>query len=107
LRTAPSTGEAAKLTYDATEITSYLFSSSDLYSFLVSLFSFYFPFCFLFFLFRVNVDAAVNILSSTSSSFGASANSSKIDEKMQRQLLAEEEQAMNKYKVRHIFSVVE
>ena len=49
-------------------------------------------------LLRVNVESAVNILSSTSTSFGAS-SASNIDEKLQRQLLAEEEQAMQKYKV--------
>jgi len=48
-------------------------------------------------LFRVNVAAAVKTLSTTSSSFGAT--SSAIDEKLQRQLLEEEEQAMAKYKV--------
>ena len=64
----------------------------------------YFPFFssvfFLLFLCRVNVESAVNILSSTSTSFGAS-SASNIDEKLQRQLLAEEEQAMQKYKVYH------
>ena len=48
----------------------------------------------------MNVESAVNILSSTSTSFGAS-SASNIDEKLQRQLLAEEEQAMQKYKVYH------
>lgn len=47
---------------------------------------------------RVNVDAAVNVLSSTSSSFGAA---TQIDEKLQQQLMAEEEQAMAKYKEQH------
>lgn len=46
---------------------------------------------------RVNVESAVNILSSTSTSFGAS-SASNIDGKLQRQLLAEEEQAMQKCK---------
>ena len=44
----------------------------------------------------MNVAAAVNILSSTSSSFGGS---SQIDEKLQQKLLQEEEQAMSKFKV--------
>ncbi|XP_059083083.1 phosphatidylinositol-binding clathrin assembly protein LAP-like isoform X1 [Tigriopus californicus] len=44
---------------------------------------------------RVNVAAAVSVLSSTSSSFG---NSSNIDEKLQKQYLADEEKAMAAYK---------
>ncbi len=49
----------------------------------------------------MNVAAAVNVLSSTSSAFGT-ASSTHIDEKLQKQLLAEEEQAMQKYKVREL-----
>ena len=45
---------------------------------------------------RVNVATAVNILSSTSTSFGGA---QQIDEKLQQQLLEEEEQAMNQFKV--------
>lgn len=45
---------------------------------------------------RVNVASAVNILSSTSTSFGGTQH---IDEKLQRQLLEEEEKAMNQFKV--------
>jgi hypothetical protein len=48
--------------------------------------------------FRINVASAVNILSSTSTSFGGA---QQIDEKLQRQLLEEEEKAMNQFKVRH------
>jgi len=44
---------------------------------------------------RVNVATAVNILSSTSTSFGGA---QQIDEKLQQQLLEEEEQAMNQFK---------
>merc|ERR1712141_536803 len=44
---------------------------------------------------RVNVASAVNILSSTSTSFGGAQN---IDEKLQRQLLEEEENAMKQFK---------
>ena len=49
-------------------------------------------------MFRVNVAAAVKTLSSTSSAFGSASNSAAIDEKLQRQLLQEEEQAMARYK---------
>ena len=72
----------------------HIFVLSD--NFFLALFSSV-PFLFLL-LFRVNVESAVNILSSTSTSFGAS-SASNIDEKLQRQMLAEEEQAMQKYKV--------
>jgi len=44
---------------------------------------------------RVNVASAVNILSSTSTSFGGA---QQIDEKLQKQLLAEEEIAMKQFK---------
>ena len=53
-------------------------------------------------LLRVNVAAAVNILSSTSSAFG-NATAKGVDEKLQKKLLQEEEQAMQKLKV-SIFS---
>lgn len=52
-----------------------------------------------------NVKSAVTALSSTSSSFGTAAASSKfdttngIDEQLKAQVLAEEEAAMNQYKV--------
>ena len=52
-----------------------------------------------------NVKTAVSALSSTSSSFGSAAASSKfdatngIDEQLKAQVLAEEEAAMNQYKV--------
>ena len=46
--------------------------------------------------FRVNVASAVNILSSTSTSFGGAGQ---IDEKLQKQLLEEEENAMKQFKV--------
>lgn len=45
---------------------------------------------------RVNVASAVNILSSTSTSFGGGAG--QIDEKLQQQLLDEEEHAMKQFK---------
>jgi len=45
---------------------------------------------------RVNVASAVNILSSTSTSFGGGAG--QIDEKLQQQLLEEEEHAMKQFK---------
>ena len=45
---------------------------------------------------RVNVATAVNILSSTSTSFGGA---QQIDEKLQKQLLDEEEKAMSQFKV--------
>ena len=63
--------------------------------FFFGLFSFDFIFYF-FMLSRVNVATAVNILSSTSTSFGGA---QQIDEKLQQQLLEEEEQAMNQFKV--------
>ena len=47
--------------------------------------------------YRVNVASAVNILSSTSTSFGGGAG--QIDEKLQQQLLEEEEHAMKQFKV--------
>ena len=50
----------------------------------------------MFLLSRVNVASAVNILSSTSTSFGGA---QQIDEKLQKQLLAEEENAMKQFKV--------
>ena len=50
----------------------------------------------MFLLSRVNVASAVNILSSTSTSFGGA---QQIDEKLQKQLLAEEEIAMKQFKV--------
>lgn len=54
---------------------------------------------------RTNVKSAVSALSSTSSAFGTAAASSKfdtsngIDEQLKAQVLAEEEAAMNQYKV--------
>lgn len=54
-----------------------------------------------------NVKSAVTALSSTSSAFGTAAASSKfdatngIDEQLKAQALADEEAAMNQYKVQH------
>lgn len=55
-----------------------------------------------------NVKSGVSALSSTSSSFGTAASSAKfeshsngIDESLKAQVLAEEEAAMNQYKVSH------
>ena len=48
--------------------------------------------------YRVNVASAVNILSATSTSFGGGAG--QIDEKLQQQLLEEEEHAMKQFKVK-------
>ena len=50
--------------------------------------------------YRVNVASAVNILSSTSTSFGGGAG--QIDEKLQQQLLEEEEHAMKQFKVKNV-----
>lgn len=47
---------------------------------------------------RVNVAAAVNALSTTSSAFGTAANGNGLDEKMTAKLLEEEEAAMEKFK---------
>jgi len=47
---------------------------------------------------RVNVAAAVNVLNTTSNSFGTAANGSTIDEKTAQKLLAEEEAAMEKFR---------
>ena len=55
----------------------------------------------MFLLSRVNVASAVNILSSTSTSFGGA---QQIDEKLQKQLLAEEENAMKQFKVSTLVS---
>ena len=53
---------------------------------------------------RVNVASAVNILSSTSTSFGGA---QQIDEKLQKQLLEEEENAMKQFnKVSNRFKLV-
>ena len=56
----------------------------------------------MFLLSRVNVASAVNILSSTSTSFGGA---QQIDEKLQKQLLAEEEIAMKQFKVSILVSI--
>lgn len=47
---------------------------------------------------RVNVAAAVNVLNTTSNAFGTAANGSAIDEKTAKKLLAEEEEAMEKFR---------
>lgn len=47
---------------------------------------------------RVNVAAAVNVLNTTSNSFGTAANGSAIDERTAQKLLAEEEAAMEKFR---------
>lgn len=58
-----------------------------------------------------NVKSAVSALSSTSSSFGTAAASSKfdttngIDEQLKAQALAEEEAAMNQYKVVNLLKI--
>ena len=79
----------------------YLFSVHFIYLFY---FFTFILFCFLFFPFsqnyRVNVASAVNILSSTSTSFGGGAG--QIDEKLQQQLLEEEEHAMKQFKVKNV-----
>ena len=59
-------------------------------------------FFFHFILSRVNVATAVNILSSTSTSFGGA---QQIDEKLQKQLLDEEEKAMSQFKVSYQFVI--
>jgi hypothetical protein len=79
----------------------YLFSVHFIYLFIHLFYFFTFIlFRFLFFPFsqnyRVNVASAVNILSSTSTSFGGGAG--QIDEKLQQQLLEEEEHAMKQFK---------
>ena len=61
-----------------------------------------FSVCFYFMLSRVNVATAVNILSSTSTSFGGA---QQIDEKLQKQLLDEEEKAMSQFKVSYEFVI--
>ena len=83
----------------------YLFSVHFIYLFIHLFYFFTFIlFCFLFFPFsqnyRVNVASAVNILSSTSTSFGGGAG--QIDEKLQQQLLEEEEHAMKQFKVKNV-----
>ena len=70
------------------------FLSSVLFTF--EFFCLFFFLCSIFSLSRVNVASAVNILSSTSTSFGGA---QQIDEKLQKQLLAEEENAMKQFKV--------
>lgn len=61
---------------------------------------------------RTNVRSAVSALSSTSSAFGTAAASSKfdstngIDEQLKAQVLAEEEAAMNQYKVSDIWYLI-
>ena len=83
--------------------TFYLFSVHFIYLFIYFIFSHLFYFV-LFFPFsqnyRVNVASAVNILSSTSTSFGGGAG--QIDEKLQQQLLEEEEHAMKQFKVKNV-----
>ena len=66
------------------------------------LYFFFILFFFHFILSRVNVATAVNILSSTSTSFGGA---QQIDEKLQKQLLDEEEKAMSQFKVSYEFVI--